>query len=43
MRDTLNHIDLGSVSGGYFWARSLFPVSLLVLIVPAGADNQVKR
>jgi hypothetical protein len=43
MRDTLNHIDLGSVSGGDFLERSLFLVSLLVLIVPAGADNQVKR
>ncbi len=42
MRDTLNHIDLGSVSGGDFWAGSLFPVSLLVLIVPDGADNQDK-
>jgi len=42
MRGTLNHIDLGPVSGGDFWERSLFPVSLLVLIVPDGADNQDK-
>jgi len=42
MRDTLNHIDPESVSGGDFRERSLFPVSLLVLIVPDGADNQDK-
>jgi len=42
MRATLIHIDLGSVSGGDFWERSLFPISLSVLIVPDGADNQDK-
>jgi len=42
MRDTWNLINLGSVSGGDFRARSLYPVSLLVLIVPDGADNQDK-
>jgi len=43
MGDTLNHIEPGSVAGGDFLQRSLFPVSLMVLIVPIVADNQVKR
>jgi len=43
MRDTLNHIEPGSVSGGDFLQRSLFLRSFLVLIAPEEAVDQAKR
>jgi len=43
MADKLNRLDLGFVSGGDSGERSLFPVSLIVLLVRAVADTQVNR
>jgi hypothetical protein len=42
MCDTLNHIELEAMSGRGPGSSHLFPF-LLVLILPAGADNKSKN